>query len=231
MHNDIASRILYEDNHLIIVHKTAGEIVQGDKSGDVPLLEKVRAYIKEIYNKPNNVFCGLVHRIDRPVSGVTLFAKTSKALSRMNELVKNRKVKKTYWAVVEKALSPESGKLEGYLKKNESQNKSYHSFEPKEGYKKAELLYKTLSYSDRYVLLEIELITGRHHQIRCQLSANGAIIKGDVKYGAKRSNPDGSIALHAKKIEFEHPVSHLLIQVETEPIQINNTSFKIFAKK
>ena len=229
--DDIVSRILYEDNHLIIVNKMAGEVVQGDKTGDFPLLEKVRDYIKETYQKPNNVFCGLVHRIDRPVSGVTIFAKTSKALSRMNELIKNRKVKKIYWAVVEKALVPEEGKLEGYLKKNEKLNKSYHSFELKEGYKKAELLYKTLSHSDRYVLLEIELITGRHHQIRCQLSANGAIIKGDLKYGAKRSNPDGSIALHAKKIEFEHPVSHLIIKVEADPILINNASFKIFKKK
>ena len=216
MDNDIASRILYEDNHLIIVNKMAGEIVQGDKTGDIPLLERVRTYIKETYHKQNNIFCGLVHRIDRPVSGVTIFAKTSKALSRMNELVKNREIKKTYWAVVEKAPSSEEGKLEGYLKKNEKQNKSYHSFEPKEGYKKAELLYKTLSHSDRYVLLEVELITGRHHQIRCQLSANGSVIKGDVKYGAKRSNPDGSIGLHAKRIEFEHPVSHFLIKVETE---------------
>ena len=228
MNSDIASRILYEDNHLIIVNKMAGEIVQGDKTGDIPLLEKVRCYIKETYKKQNNVFCGLVHRIDRPVSGVTIFAKTSKALSRMNELVKNREVKKMYWAVVEKALPSEEGKLEGFLQKNEKQNKSYHTFESKEGYKKAELLYKTLSHSERYVLLEIELITGRHHQIRCQLSANGAVIRGDLKYGAKRSLPDGSIALHARKIEFEHPVSHLMIKVEADPVEINNTSFKFF---
>ena len=230
MFHDIASRILYEDNHLIIVNKMAGEIVQGDKTGDIPLLEKVRSYIKETYQKPNNVFCGLVHRIDRPVSGVTVFAKTSKALRRMNELVKNRNIKKTYWAVVEKALDPEEGKLEGYLKKNEKQNKSYHVFENKEGYKKAELLYKTLGYSDRYVLLEVELITGRHHQIRCQLSANGSPIRGDLKYGAKRSLPCGFIALHAKKIEFEHPISHSPIKVKADPAQINNTSFNYFTK-
>ena len=231
MAHEITSRILYEDNHLIIINKMAGEIVQGDKTGDIPLLEKVKSYIKETYQKPNRVFCGLVHRIDRPVSGATIFAKTSKALSRMNELIKNRKIKKTYWAVVEKALYPEEGRLEGYLKKNEKQNKSYHSFESKEGYKKAELLYKTLSYSDRYVLLEIELITGRHHQIRCQLSANGSVIKGDVKYGAKRPNTDGSIALHAKKVEFDHPVSLFKIKVDANLTEINNVSFKFFHKK
>lgn len=216
---DIGSRILYEDNHLIIINKKAKEIVQGDKTGDTPLVEKVRAYLKETYNKPGNVFCGLVHRIDRPVSGVVIFAKTSKALSRMNEMIRDHKVHKTYRAIIEKSTISGKGKLTGYITKNEKQNKSYYSLTSKEGYQKAELLYEVIGQTERYTLLEVELITGRHHQIRTQLSAHFAPIKGDLKYGAKRSNVDGSISLHAYKIEFEHPVSHQNITVTAKVLQ------------
>ena len=211
--DDIEKRVLYEDNHLIIINKRAGEIVQGDITGDIPLLEKVRAYLKETYQKPNNVFCGLVHRIDRPVSGIIVFAKTSKALSRMNELVKERKMKKIYHAIVENSMSEPEGVLVHYMKKNEQQNKSYLVNIAKEGYKRAELKYRIVGQSKSYTLVEVELITGRHHQIRAQLSTIGTPIKGDLKYGAKRSNSDGSISLHAGKVEFEHPVSHQVIAV------------------
>ncbi len=216
---DIRERILYEDNHLIIVNKRAGEIVQGDKTGDIPLLEKVRTYLKETYSKPNNVFCGLVHRIDRPVSGIVIFAKTSKALSRMNELIKNRQLKKIYRAIVDKELPGQTGKLTGYLWKNEKQNKSYpvSASQPNASY--AELNYRIMGKTKSFVLLEIELITGRHHQIRAQLSEQGAHIKGDLKYGAKRSNQDGSISLHAARIEFEHPVSHEFLVINAIPPQ------------
>ena len=210
---DIGKRVLYEDNHLIVINKRAGELVQGDKSGDIPLLEKVRAYLKETYQKPNNVFCGLVHRIDRPVSGIVVFAKTSKALSRMNELVKERQMRKIYHAIVENGLSEPEGVLVHYMKKNEQQNKSYLINTAKEGYKRAELKYRIVNHSNSYTLVEVELITGRHHQIRAQLAAAGSPIKGDIKYGAKRSNSDGSISLHAGKVEFEHPVSHQVISV------------------
>ncbi|MDR3046648.1 MAG: RNA pseudouridine synthase [Bacteroidales bacterium] len=214
---ELERRVLFEDNHLIIVVKRAGEIVQGDKTKDIPLVEMIKYYLKIKYNKQGNVFCGLVHRIDRPVGGIVIFAKTSKALSRMNTLIKEREIKKTYWALTEKPLPNSEGTLIGYLKKNEQQNKSYHSFKPIKSYKYAELSYKILDYTDRYVLTEIDLVTGRHHQIRAQLAANGAVIKGDLKYGAKRSNPDGSISLYAKKITFEHPVSHQMITVEYTP--------------
>lgn len=211
---DIQSRVLFEDNHLIIVNKRAGEIVQGDKTGDEPLLEKVREYIREKYQKPGNVFCGLVHRIDRPVSGAVVFAKTSKALSRMNELVKVRDISKVYWTIVERAPEIPEQRLINYLKKNEKQNKSYVVREGEVGSQRAELYYKVIGHSERYTLLEVELFTGRHHQIRVQLAANGTIIKGDLKYGAKRSNPDGSISLHARRIAFVHPVSKENIVVE-----------------
>ena len=210
---DFSDRILYEDNHLIIINKLAGEIVQGDKTGDEPLVEIVKRYLKEKYNKPGNVFCGLVHRIDRPVSGAVIFAKTSKALSRMNEIVKNRQISKTYWALVEKAPEIPEQRLVDYLFRNEKMNKTFVSHVSKEGYVKAELSYKIVKKLQNYTLLEVELYTGRHHQIRAQLAANGTIIKGDLKYGAKRSNRDGSISLHSYKVAFEHPVTHTAICV------------------
>ena len=213
----LQDRILYEDNHLLIVNKRAGEIVQGDQTGDKPLLELVRDYIRVKGNKPGNVFCGLVHRIDRPVSGAVIYAKTSKALSRMNEMVKNRKIRKIYWAIVEGNLSKEQGSLVHFISKNERLNKSFVSLEERNGWQKAELSYALIGASERYSLLEIELHTGRHHQIRAQLSAIGHPIKGDLKYGAKRSNEDGSISLHAHQLVFEHPVSHQVIDVVAEP--------------
>lgn len=213
----LQDRILYEDNHLLIVNKRAGEIVQGDQTGDKPLLELVRDYIRVKGNKHGNVFCGLVHRIDRPVSGAVIYAKTSKALSRMNEMVKNRKIRKIYWAVVEGVVTDAPRRLVHYMWKNEKLNKSFVSEVEKENWRKAELSYTLLGASERYSLLEIELHTGRHHQIRAQLSAIGHPIKGDLKYGAKRSNEDGSIALHAHQLVFEHPVSHETLNILAEP--------------
>lgn len=208
-------RILYEDNHLIIVHKLAGEVVQADKTGDEPLAEKIRAYLKEKYQKPGNVFVGIVHRIDRPVSGVVIYAKTSKGLMRMNEVFKLRKIRKFYHALVEQKPKIEEQTLEQFIKKNEKLNRSVVSNESKEGYLSASLYYRYLEPTHNYHLLEVELFTGRHHQIRAQLSANGTIIKGDLKYGAKRSNPDASISLQAQKLIFEHPVTKKMIEVET----------------
>ena len=211
----LSDRILYEDNHLIIVHKLAGEIVQADKTGDEPLSEKIRAYLKEKYQKPGNVFVGIVHRIDRPVSGVVIYAKTSKGLFRMNEVFKLRKIRKFYHALVEQKPQIEEQTLEQFIRKNEKLNRSVISNEPKEGYLSASLHYKYLEPTRNYHLLEVELFTGRHHQIRAQLSANGTIIKGDLKYGAKRSNPDGSISLQAQRVVFEHPIANKIIEVET----------------
>ena len=213
--------VLYEDNHIIIVNKASGEIVQGDKTGDTPLVETVRAYIKEKYNKPGNVFCGLTHRLDRPVSGVVIFAKTSKALERINNMLKNHEIKKTYWAIVKNTPKQASGTLVNYLVRNEKQNKSYAYNTEKPNSKRAELNYKVIGKSDNYTLLEVNLITGRHHQIRCQLAAMGCPIKGDLKYGFDRSNPDGSISLHARSVEFTHPVSKELIHVEA-PTPVDN---------
>jgi len=212
----LQDRILYEDNHLLIVNKRAGEIVQGDQTGDKPLLELVRDYIRVKGNKPGNVFCGLVHRIDRPVSGAVIYARTSKALSRMCEMVKNRAVRKIYWAIVE-GVAPEQGHLVHYMQKNERLNKSFVSETEKPGMQRAELEFRRIGASERYSLLEIELHTGRHHQIRAQLSAIGHPIKGDLKYGARRSNEDGSISLHARRLVFEHPVSHQTIDITAEP--------------
>lgn len=206
--------VIYEDNHIIIVNKSSGEIVQGDKTGDTPLVETVRAYIKEKYNKPGNVFCGLTHRLDRPVSGVVIFAKTSKALERINNMLKNHEIKKTYWAIVKNPPKNNEGTLVNYLVRNEKQNKSYAYNTEKTNSKRAELNYKVIGKSDNYTLLEVNLITGRHHQIRCQLAAMGCPIKGDLKYGFDRSNRDGSISLHARSVEFTHPVSKELIHVE-----------------
>ena len=200
--------VLYEDNHIIAVNKTCNEIVQGDKTGDTPLVDTVKVYIKEKYHKPGEVFLGVTHRLDRPTSGVVLFARTSKALSRLNEMFKSHEqIRKTYWAIVQGAPKQAEARLENWLVRNEAQNKSYIA---KPGAKEAKLAvlgYKTLVKGDHYTLLEVNLETGRHHQIRCQLAAIGCPIKGDLKYGAKRSNPDGGISLHARKIEFIHPVS------------------------
>lgn len=199
-------KVVYEDNHLIIVNKSSGEIVQGDKTGDKPLSEMLKEYIKDHYKKPGEVFLGVVHRLDRPVSGLVVFARTSKALARMNAIISEREIKKTYWAIVKGAPAQSEGHLVNYLWKNESQNKSYIVTEDKKGALRAELSYKVLAKSKDYSLLEVNLMTGRHHQIRVQLSAIGCTIRGDLKYGYSRSNPDGSINLHARQIEFIHPV-------------------------
>ena len=209
--------ILYEDNHIIAVNKTCNEIVQGDKTGDTPLSEIVKAYIKDKYNKPGEVFLGVTHRLDRPTSGVVLFARTSKALTRLNEMFKEKSklstvncqlsIKKTYWAIVQGAPKEPEARLENWLTRNEAQNKSYIAKPGAKDAKQAVLSYKTLVRGEHYTLLEINLETGRHHQIRCQLAAIGCPVKGDLKYGAKRSNPDGGICLHARQIEFVHPVS------------------------
>lgn len=200
--------VLYEDNHIIAVNKTCNEIVQGDKTGDTPLADIVKVYIKEKYHKPGEVFLGVTHRLDRPTSGVVLFARTSKALSRLNEMFKSHEqIRKTYWAIVQGAPKQAEARLENWLVRNEAQNKSYIAKPGAKEAKLAVLSYKTLVKGDHYTLLEVNLETGRHHQIRCQLAAIGCPIKGDLKYGAKRSNPDGGICLHARKIEFIHPVS------------------------
>ena len=213
--------VVYEDNHIIIVNKTASEIVQGDKTGDKPLSETVKEYLKEKYNKPGNVFIGVTHRLDRPVSGLVVFAKTGKALARLNEMFRTGKVKKTYWAIVKNLPPAEEDTLTHYLVRNEKQNKSYAYDTEKPGSKQAVLHYRLLSRSDHYSLLEVDLKTGRHHQIRCQLAKIGCPIKGDLKYGFPRSNPDGSISLHARCVSFEHPVSHQLIEVEA-PVPEDN---------
>jgi len=214
--------VLYEDNHIIAVNKTCKEIVQGDKTGDVPLSEIVKAYIKDKYNKPGEVFLGVTHRLDRPTSGVVLFARTSKALARLNSMFQSHEqIRKTYWAIVQGAPKLPEARLENYLIRNEAQNKSYIAKPGAKDAKQAILTYKTLTVGEHYSLLEINLETGRHHQIRCQLAAIGCPIKGDLKYGAKRSNPDGGICLHARQIAFEHPVSHEQIMI-TAPTPDDN---------
>ena len=211
-------QILYEDNHIIAVSKTCHEIVQCDKTGDLPLSESVKAYIKEKYQKPGAVFLGVTHRLDRPTTGVVLFARTSKALTRLNAMFQSHEqIRKTYWAIVQSPPPTPEGRLENYLLRNEQQNKSYVVKPNTQNAKRAVLTYQTIAQSDRYTLLEINLETGRHHQIRCQLAAIGSPIKGDLKYGAKRSNPDGGISLHARKIEFLHPVSKQEIAI-TAPV-------------
>lgn len=203
---DIAPRVLYEDNHLIAMNKRCGEISQGDKSGDPPLGDEVASYLKKRDNKPGNVFLTPVHRLDRPVSGVTLFAKTSKATSRMNRLFREGKVKKKYWAIVAKAPPSTEGHLVHYLVRDPKRNKSFAHVESAGNRKKSELDYRILAESDRYLLLEISMWSGRHHQIRAQLAAIGCPIRGDLKYGYPRSNPGGGISLHARSIDLEHPV-------------------------
>lgn len=212
--------VVYEDNHIIVVNKAPGEIVQGDKTGDEPLVETLKRWLKEKYNKPGNVFCGVVHRLDRPVGGLVVFAKTSKALARLNEMFRNGEVHKTYWALSRNLPSQPEGELKGYIRTIEKTNKSLYSLQPRDGYKEARLRYRLLGSSDRYHLIEVELLTGRKHQIRVQLSAMGCPIKGDLKYGDKRSNPDGSISLMARHIEFVHPVSKQQISL-TAPVPNN----------
>ena len=214
-------KVVYEDNHIIIVYKESGEIVQGDKTGDRPLSELVKDYIKEKYQKPGAVFLGVVHRLDRPVSGLVVFARTSKALTRLNKMFADGKVHKTYWAIVamrnEEKEENKWKEVTHWLVRNEQQNKSYAYDHEVPRSKKAILRYRVIGHSDRYQLLEVNLLTGRHHQIRCQLAAIGSPIKGDLKYGARRSNPDGSISLLSHKVEFIHPVSKEKIEV-TSPL-------------
>lgn len=213
--------VVYEDNHIIVVNKTSSEIVQGDKTGDTPLSEMVKQYLKEKYNKPGNVFIGVTHRLDRPVSGLVVFAKTSKALPRLNEMFRNGEVKKTYWAIVKECPKETEGELVHYLVRNEKQNKSYAYDKEVKNSKKAVLHYKLIGHSQNYYLLEVDLKTGRHHQIRCQLAKMGCSIKGDLKYGFPRSNPDGSICLHARTVQFVHPVSKEMIRL-TAPVPESN---------
>lgn len=213
--------VVYEDNHIIIVNKKSGEIVQGDKTGDTPLSETVKQWIKEKYAKPGNVFCGVVHRLDRPVFGLVVFAKTSKALARMNEMFRNGDVHKTYWAITKNRPPKDEDTLVHYITTTERNNKSYASTVEKPGAQKAVLKYRVISRSDNYYLIEVKLLTGRKHQIRVQLAAIGCPIKGDLKYGAKRSNPDGSISLLARNVTFVHPVSKQDICV-TAPIPDDN---------
>ena len=206
--------VVYEDNHIIIVNKQSGEIVQGDKTGDRPLSDIVKDYIKEKYQKPGAVFLGVVHRLDRPVSGLVVFARTSKALTRLNKMFAEGEVHKTYWALVKNAPQKTEDTLTHWLVRNEKQNKSYAYATEKPNAKKAILKYRLIGKSDNYSLLEVQLMTGRHHQIRCQLAAMGCPIKGDLKYGAPRSNHDGSISLQSHRVEFIHPVSKERITVE-----------------
>ncbi len=213
--------VVYEDNHIIIVNKDVGEIVQGDKTGDQPLSELVKQYLKEKYRKPGNVFIGVAHRLDRPVSGLVLFAKTSKALARLNKLFQAGEVKKMYWAIVKNPPPLPEGELIHYLVRNEKQNKSYAHDRAVSGSKRAVLHYRIIGNSENYHLLEVELKTGRHHQIRCQLAKVGCPIKGDLKYGSPRSNADGSICLHARSMSFIHPVSGKQIQVVASPPEGN----------
>ena len=213
--------VIYEDNHIIIVSKESGEIVQGDKTGDTPLSETVKQYIKEAYAKPGNVFLGVVHRLDRPVSGLVLFARTSKALPRLNKMFAEGDIHKTYWAIVANTPPQPEGTLVHWLVRNEKQNKSYAYDHDVPNSKRAELDYKVIRKSDRYCLVEVVLKTGRHHQIRCQLAKMGCPIKGDLKYGAKRSNADGSICLHSRRMEFVHPISKKEIVVEA-PVPNDN---------
>ena len=210
-------QVLFEDNHIIVVNKRPGDIVQGDKTGDKPLSEVVKSYLKEKYNKPGNVYLGVVHRLDRPTSGIVLFAKTSKALPRLNKLFQEKEAQKTYWAIVKNAPPKKSDTLIHFLKRNPKQNKSYAHIKEVPESKKAILEYRMLKELDNYFLLEVDLHTGRHHQIRSQLSAIGSPIKGDLKYGFDRSNKDASIHLHARELKFIHPVKKEEIQIIAPP--------------
>ena len=221
-HKFTSDQIVFEDNHLIIINKKVGQLVQGDKTGDESLLESIKNYIKHRDNKPGNVFLGLVHRIDRPTSGLVIYAKTSKALSRLTVMVKNREIKKTYWALVAKEMIPHEQRLVHFLKKNEKNNKAIVFPKATDGAKESILSYKLIKALDNYQLLEIDLETGRHHQIRAQLSKIGIPIKGDLKYGAPRSNPDGGISLHARKLDFIHPVTKEEVQIIAQVPQNDN---------
>ena len=209
--------ILFEDNHLIIVNKRCGVLVQGDKTGDTPLLELVKKYIKDKYSKKGNVFLGLVNRIDRPVSGIVIFAKTSKALSRMNDKLKNRQIKKFYWLFISNKFKSSEGSLEGWFKKNKKINKSYFYKEEINNSKYGSLNYRIIEKLENYFKIEVDLITGRHHQIRCSFSEIGFPIVGDIKYGSKRTNKDGGIYLHAREVNFIHPVSKEEIIIKADP--------------
>ena len=220
-----ASQIVYEDNHMMVVNKKAGQLVQGDKTGDESLLDSIKNFIKVRDQKPGNVFLGLVHRIDRPTSGLVIYAKTSKALTRLTQMVKNREIKKTYWASVPKEMLPTSQRLVHYLQKNEKNNKAIVFIKPTDGAKEAILTYNIIKVLDNYQLAEIDLETGRHHQIRAQLSKVGLSIKGDLKYGSPRSNPDGGISLHARRLDFVHPVTKENIQI-TAAVPQNDAIWK-----
>ena len=208
-------KVVYEDNHVIIVHKESGEIVQGDKTGDKPLSENVKDYIRDKFHKPGNVFLGVVHRLDRPVAGLVVFARTSKALSRLNEMFRKGEVHKTYWAITKNAPAEPEGTLVNWIMRNEKQNKSYVYDKEVPNAKRAELKYRVIAHTENYHLIEVNLLTGRHHQIRCQLAHMGCVIKGDLKYGAPRSNPDGSISLLSHEVTFIHPVSKMEIKAES----------------
>ena len=214
--NNIESQIVFEDNHLLIINKKTGQLVQGDKTGDASLLDLIKDFIKKRDQKPGNVFLGLVHRIDRPTSGLVIYAKTSKALTRLTQMVKNREIKKTYWEVVAKEMIPQSQRLVHYLHKNEKTNKSTVFIKPTENAKESILNYQIIKTLDNFQLLEVDLETGRHHQIRAQLSKIGVPIKGDLKYGSPRSNPDGGIHLHARRLEFIHPVTKENLMIEAK---------------
>ena len=220
-----ASQIVYEDNHMMVVNKKAGQLVQGDKTGDESLLDSIKNFIKVRDQKPGNVFLGLVHRIDRPTSGLVIYAKTSKALTRLTQMVKNREIKKTYWASVPKGILPTAQRLVHYLQKNEKNNKAIVFIKPTDGAKEAILTYNIIKVLDNYQLAEIDLETGRHHQIRAQLSKVGLSIKGDLKYGSPRSNPDGGISLHARRLDFVHPVTKENIQI-TAAVPQNDAIWK-----
>ena len=208
-------KVVYEDNHVIIVHKESGEIVQGDKTGDKPLSETVKDYIRDKFHKPGNVFLGVVHRLDRPVAGLVVFARTSKALSRLNEMFRKGEVHKTYWAITKNAPAEPEGTLVNWIVRNEKQNKSYVYDKEVPNAKRAELKYRVIAHTENYHLIEVNLLTGRHHQIRCQLAHMGCVIKGDLKYGAPRSNADGSISLLSHEVTFIHPVSKVEIKAES----------------
>ena len=222
-------QILYEDNHVIVINKKASDIVQGDKTGDETMPDQIKEYLKVKYEKPGNVFCGVVHRLDRPTSGAVVFARTSKALERLNAQFRDKETNKIYWAIVETKPVKSEDTLVHFLKKNEKQNKSYASQTETPGSKKAILHYKLIASSDKYHLLEVRLETGRHHQIRVQLATIGCLIKGDVKYGARRANPDASISLHARYLDFIHPTSKEVIKI-TAPVP-NDALWNFFEKK